>query len=109
MSETAVVAIVSSGFVASIVVLGIVLEVFDKRSERKRAQQVLNRRPITYTWIDAHDEWEVETADGRRFRSSEHGIIWHSFPDGNPTEAEYEDELEDGLNRHKRLEKWTKS
>jgi hypothetical protein len=103
MSEVAVIATVASGFVAFVVVLAIAL----KASERKDVQRLLDRRPISYTRVDTHDEWEAETADGRRFRSDRYGIIWYSFPDGYRTDLDREDELEEGLKRHKLLEKWT--
>jgi hypothetical protein len=86
-------------------VLAVVLKALESRSERKNKQEQLGRRPVSYTQVG--NEWEAETADGRRFRSNDYGIIWYSFPDGYKTDVDHEYELEDGLERHKRLEKWT--
>jgi hypothetical protein len=107
MDEAAVIATVSFSFVAFISVLAVILKTLDNKSKRKEAQQLLDRRPISYTRIDDHNEWEAETANGRRFRSNNNGILWYSFPDGNRANLDQEDELEEGLARHKRLEKWT--
>jgi hypothetical protein len=105
MSEAAVIATVSFSFVAFISVLAVVLKALDSRKERKNRQEQLGRRPVSYTQVG--NEWEAETVNGRRFRSNEYGIIWYSFPDGFKADTDQEDELEEGLARHQRLEKWT--
>lgn len=54
------------------------------------------------------EEWEVATVSGARYRSEE-GIIWYSFPGGYRAQYGQNGALEKGLERHKRIEKWSKA
>jgi hypothetical protein len=60
--------------------------------------------PTSYTKVG--NEWEAETHSSARYRS-EQGIVWYEFPDGHRAQYGQNSALEKGLERHKRLEKWS--
>lgn len=97
MSEGAIIFVISVVFVSLFLIFIKVL---------LHAQEKISDPPVNYEKIDK--EWQVETTNGKTYRSNDHGILWYSFPDGYRAELDQEDALEEGLERHKRLEKWSK-